>query len=103
MAEPAARSPVVLTLTPSPSASRVVARLFTGSGPGEYLLFSTFSFQLPSELSAAMASVARASLKKRCIRVPPCGRWNHGDETANDSGSVSNGGMGQGPFENGVN
>src|SRR3569832_1529365 len=76
MAEPSARSPVVLTLTPSPAASRVVARLFTGSGPGEYLLFSTFSFQLPSELSAAkatavevMARVARASLNRRCIRV----------------------------------
>jgi hypothetical protein len=50
--------PVLVAFTPFSDASRVVVRLLTVAGPGLYVDFSKFNFQLPSELSAPNAPMA---------------------------------------------
>jgi hypothetical protein len=64
---------VIVTLTPPSDASLVTVRLFNGNGAGVYFEFSTFSFQVPIELSAPKAAtvvIARAIIAwVRIVRI----------------------------------
>src|ERR1019366_2709707 len=64
---------VIVTLTPPSDASLVTVRLFNGNGAGVYFEFSTFSFHVPSVLSAPKAAtvvIARAiSALVRIVRI----------------------------------
>jgi hypothetical protein len=63
--------PVLVTLTPSGTASRTTVRLFTGQGAGVYLDAAVLAFQVPMELSAPKAAnvVVIAKLSKARLNI----------------------------------